>query len=60
MAENAFASWVFSSLLLSLRVAPAFAFAPPFSLTRLPAPFRMLLGLGLSACMTASVPAALR
>lgn len=43
--------WIFSSLLLSLRIAPMFAFAPPFSLTRMPALFRVFLGVGLAICV---------
>lgn len=50
--------WVLSSLLLSLRIAPAFALAPPFTLTKVPAPFRMLFGLGLAACLVDFHPAA--
>ena len=48
----------FSSLLLSLRVAPVFAFAPPFTLVRLPVTFRMLFSLGIAACIVAANPAA--
>jgi flagellar biosynthesis protein FliR len=40
-----------ASLLLALRLGPAFAFAPPFTLTRVPASIRVVLALGLSACM---------
>ena len=50
--------WIFSSLLLSLRVAPVFALAPPFSLTRVPALFRVLFGLGISACLVSAHPEA--
>ena len=49
---------VFSTLLFSLRVAPVFAFAPPFSLVRAPVLFRLLLGLGVAACIVGSNPAA--
>ena len=48
----------FSALLLSLRVAPVLAFAPPFTLVRLPRTFRMLLSLGVAACLVAANPAA--
>jgi flagellar biosynthetic protein FliR len=58
MAESTFVNWVFSSLLLSLRVAPVFALAPPFSLTRVPVLFRVLFGIGISACIVSSLPAA--
>jgi flagellar biosynthetic protein FliR len=47
-----------SVMLLSLRVAPVFAFAPPFTLVRLPRTFRMLLALGIAACLAAANPAA--
>jgi flagellar biosynthesis protein FliR len=50
-------AWVFSSLLLSLRLAPAFALAPPFTLTQTPVFFRLLLGVGLAACMVGVAPA---
>lgn len=49
-------NWLVTSLLLGLRVAPVFALAPPFTLTRVPALFRVLLGLGLSACLAGIVP----
>jgi hypothetical protein len=48
--------WIFSSALLSLRLGPAIAFAPPFSMTRTPALLRVLLGLGLAACMVGGDP----
>jgi flagellar biosynthetic protein FliR len=53
-------SWMVSCLLLGLRIAPVFAFAPPFSLTRMPRLFLVLLGLGLSACLVAANPQAAR
>jgi flagellar biosynthetic protein FliR len=45
-------------LLLSLRITPVFAFAPPFSLIRVPITLRVLLGLGLAACLVGMVPGA--
>jgi len=51
--------WVVSSLLMSMRVAPVFAFAPPFSLTRVPALFRVLFALGISGLMVAGRPEAM-
>jgi flagellar biosynthetic protein FliR len=45
------ARFIISCLLLSLRVAPVFAFAPPFTLVRLPGTVRMLMGLGIAACL---------
>ncbi len=56
MAETGLPTWVFASLFLSLRIGPALAFAPPFTLTRMPVVFRMLLALGMSAVMAASNP----
>lgn len=56
--EPTLSGWLAGSLLLSLRIAPVFGFAPPFTLTRLPAQYRLLLGLGLSASMVAATPAA--
>jgi flagellar biosynthesis protein FliR len=49
--------WIFSSLLLSLRLSPMFAFAPPFSLTQVPVLFRVFFGMGLAACMVGALPA---
>nr|WP_275897587.1 flagellar biosynthetic protein FliR [Sphingorhabdus sp. Alg239-R122] len=43
-------------LLLSLRIAPVFAFAPPFTLIRVPAVIRVLFGLGLTAWLVTSYP----
>ena len=40
-----------SSLLLSLRLAPLLSFTPPFTLTRVPRTFRMLLSVGLGAAI---------
>lgn len=48
----------FAAVLLSLRVAPVFAFAPPFTLVRMPRTFRVLMALGVSACLVAANPAA--
>jgi len=47
-----------SSLLLSLRLAPLLSFTPPFTLTRLPRTFRMLLSVGLGATLAGSNPTA--
>lgn len=49
-------SWIASWLLLGLRIAPVFAFAPPFSLIHLPVHFRVLLGLGISICLVCALP----
>ncbi|HLY89152.1 MAG TPA: flagellar biosynthetic protein FliR [Acetobacteraceae bacterium] len=43
-------------MLLGLRIAPSFALAPPFTLVRMPALFRVLLGLGLSAAILGARP----
>lgn len=58
MAGGGLFGWSFSALLLSLRVAPVFAFAPPFTLIRMPMTFRMLMSLGVAACIIAANPAA--
>jgi flagellar biosynthetic protein FliR len=58
MQGGGFISYAVSALLLSLRVAPVFAFAPPFTLVRMPRTFRMLLSLGIAACLVAANPAA--
>src|SRR5206468_2764707 len=56
--EGAMIGWIYSSLLLSLRISPVFALAPPFSLTRMPVLFRALFGVGVAAIMVWSNPAA--
>lgn len=48
--------WALTSLLLGLRVAPVFAMAPPFSLTRTPTSFRVFFSLGLAALLASSLP----
>jgi flagellar biosynthetic protein FliR len=50
------ADWALGSLLLSMRIAPVLGFAPPFTLVRLPAAFRLLLGMGLAGLITAGRP----
>jgi len=57
MQSSALTGWIFSSLFLSLRVSPVFALAPPFSLTRVPAPFRAFFGVAIAACIAAADPA---
>ena len=44
-------------LLISLRIVPTLAFAPPFTLVRVPGMVRMLLGLSLAAWLVAAYPA---
>lgn len=51
-----FTGWLISTLLLSLRLSPVLTFAPPFTLVRVPALVRVLLGLGLSGVMAAALP----
>jgi flagellar biosynthetic protein FliR len=46
-----------ATLLLSLRIAPALAFAPPFTMLRAPALVRVLLSLSLAAWLVAAFPA---
>ncbi len=53
-------AWVFSSLLLSLRISPVFALAPPFTFSQVPTIFRVLFGLGIAGCMAGADPAAAR
>ena len=43
-------------LLVSLRIAPTFAFSPPFTLLRLPATVRVLLGIGLALWLVVGHP----
>lgn len=56
MPEDALTRWIFSCLVLGLRIAPVFALAPPLSLVRMPLPFRLLFGLGLSVCLVTANP----
>ena len=56
MQTAALADWIASVLVLGLRIAPVFAFAPPFSLIRMPVLFRVLFGLGLCAALLAAHP----
>ncbi len=51
MNPDDFSSWVISCMLVTLRIAPLFAFAPPFTLIRVPATVRLLLSLGLAICI---------
>ncbi len=53
---EAFTAWIETAWLLSLRVGPVLAFAPPFTLVAVPALVRLLLGLGLSGLMAAALP----
>lgn len=49
---------IFSTLLLSLRVSPVFALAPPFTFSQVPMAFRVLFGVGISVCLIGSDPTA--
>lgn len=48
--------WLALSLLLALRISPVLSFAPPFSLVRLPARFRLVFGLATAASLAAAIP----
>lgn len=50
---------LYGGLLLGLRIGPVLAFAPPFSLIRIPRTFRVLLSLGLATALISSRPQAL-
>ncbi|MFT4025413.1 MAG: flagellar biosynthetic protein FliR [Novosphingobium sp.] len=60
MAADDLQAWVASCVLLSLRIAPVFLFAPPFTLVRAPRLFVALMGLGLSAALVSALPAEAR
>lgn len=49
-------SWAAAVMLASLRVAPVFALAPPFSLVRVPGLIRGLMGLALAAVIVSARP----
>ena len=52
-----YASELIAVLLVGLRIAPTFAFAPPFTLLRTPASVRVLLSLGLAIWIVLAYPA---
>jgi flagellar biosynthesis protein FliR len=58
--ENGMAIWLASAVLLSLRIAPVFLFAPPFTLTRVPKLFLWLFGLGIAMTLVAAYPESAR
>lgn len=49
-----------SSLALSLRIAPVFLFAPPFTLMRVPKLFLWLMGMGFAAMLVGAFPGTAR
>lgn len=53
---SSFADFWTASLLVSLRLAPALAFAPPFTLLRVPGLVRVLLAIGLSLWLVSARP----
>lgn len=57
MPLSALNAWLVASLLVSLRIAPVFSLAPPFTLTRVPLLFRVFFGLGIAGLVTAARPA---
>jgi flagellar biosynthetic protein FliR len=58
VADGGLIGWLAACLLLGLRVAPVFALAPPFTLTRVPMLFRVLFALGLAGWLVTTHPAA--
>ena len=56
MPGAALSDWAASALILGLRIAPVFAFAPPFTLVPIPALFRVLFALGLSIVLIGGHP----
>jgi len=54
MVGGELARWILSCLLLTLRIGPLFAFAPPFTLTRMPALFRTLIALSLAVTLVSA------
>lgn len=51
--------YVFAILLVTLRLGPALAFAPPFTLLKVPVFIRVLLAIGLSIWLVAALPQAM-
>lgn len=56
---NPLSIWLASALLLSIRIAPIFAFAPPFNLIMIPRLVRALLGIALATAIISANPAAM-
>jgi flagellar biosynthetic protein FliR len=57
-AYGSLTAWVVNCLLLSLRLAPVFSMAPPFTLARMPPLFRALSSLALAAVLVSANPQA--
>lgn len=53
-----FTDQIVATLLVSLRIAPTLAFAPPFTLLRIPASIRLMLSISLAGWLVAGNPAA--
>ncbi|HWA90288.1 MAG TPA: flagellar biosynthetic protein FliR [Rhizomicrobium sp.] len=56
MPYAALSDWAVTALVLGLRIMPVFAFAPPFTLIRVPRLMRVLMGLALSASLLGASP----
>lgn len=52
MQISALSDWAITVVLLTLRLGPMFAFAPPFTLLNVPVRVRVLIPLMLAACIT--------
>lgn len=55
-----FTLWALSSFALSLRIAPVFLFAPPFTLMKVPPLFLWLMGMAFAAMLATAFPATTR
>ncbi|MFC5475487.1 flagellar biosynthetic protein FliR [Paraherbaspirillum soli] len=56
MVINVWADWAVAVFLLSARLSSVLTFAPPFSMLNAPLRVRVLLAVGLSACLVSSGP----
>ena len=56
MAVNEFTQTLYFLFFASLRIGPVLAFAPPFTLIRIPAAIRVMLGFGLAGCLSLADP----
>lgn len=56
---DGYANHVIAVLLMSLRIGPSLAFAPPFTYLRIPATIRVFLGFGLAAWIVFASPSQL-
>lgn len=60
MEEDRLIIWIASCMLLSLRIAPVFMLAPPFTLVRVPRLILLLMSIGFAAMLVSGMPESAR